>query len=177
MASPAPTSPARTIWLTGLPGAGKRTLAQALERALAGRGLPVARLDSGALRRARLPELGFSPADRRVHTLHLAHTAAQLNAHGVWVLVHAVSPAASDRARVHAQLPDLLEVFVDTPKDLCVARGEDGRWALALAGDLRGFTGVDAPYEPPAHPALRLTGEGDPTALASQVLDRLETPA
>lgn len=149
-----------TVWLTGLPAAGKSTIARALEERLVTGGRLAYVLDGDELRRGLTSDLGFD-ADARAENVRRGAEAARLLADaGVIAVVALISPYAVARARaaaLHAAAGlDFLEVFVDTPLDECERRDPKGFYARARRGLLRGFTGVDDPYEPPADPALRL---------------------
>jgi bifunctional enzyme CysN/CysC len=169
-----------TVWLTGLSGSGKSSVAVAAERALVAEGRPAYVLDGDNLRHGLNGDLGFSAADRAENVRRVGHVAALLADAGVVVLVPLVSPYRADRDRVralHAEagLP-FLEVFVDTPIELCEQRDPKGLYKKARAGELTGFTGVDDPYEAPAAPDLVLRPEdGDPAAMAVAVLGLLPT--
>jgi bifunctional enzyme CysN/CysC len=149
-----------TVWLTGLPASGKSTLAGALERRLVESGRVAYRLDGDNLRHGLTGDLGFESADRAENVRRTAHAARLLADAGAIVLVAVISPYASDRAlarRVHEELDlPFVEVFVDTPLELCEQRDPKGLYARARSGELEGLTGVDDPYEPPAEPDLTL---------------------
>ncbi|MGN6686780.1 MAG: adenylyl-sulfate kinase [Actinomycetales bacterium] len=149
-----------TVWLTGLSGAGKTTIATALAERLRAEGRPVQLLDGDDLRAALSPDLGFDRVDRDQHVRRVGWVAATLARHGVLALVPVIAPYAAGRlqvARVHAAaaLP-YLEVHVATPVEVCELRDVKGLYAKARAGELRGLTGLDDPYEPPTAPDLRL---------------------
>ncbi|WP_454684122.1 adenylyl-sulfate kinase [Ancylobacter moscoviensis] len=160
------------VWLTGLSGSGKSTLARALERRLFHRGGMATLLDGDTLRAGLNSDLGFSDADRAENNRRLAEVANLLKGLGHIVLVAAVSPSAQARARVRAIVGDrFFEVHVATPLDVCEARDPKGLYAKARAGEIRGFTGVDAPYEAPSAPELVIENDKlDPAA----GVDRLE---
>jgi adenylylsulfate kinase len=149
-----------TVWLTGLPGSGKTTIAVALEERLIARRVLAYRLDGDNLRHGLCGDLGFSEADRE-ENIRRAGEAAKLFADaGVVVLASFISPYRGARervARIHAEahLP-FLDVFVDCPVELAEQRDPKGLYAKARAGKVRGFTGVDAPYEAPESPAVHL---------------------
>ena len=150
-----------TVWLTGLPASGKSTLAGAVERALVEQGRPAYRLDGDNLRHGLNGNLGFDPADRAENVRRTAHAARLLADAGLVVLVSLVSPYASgrDEARaIHEEsgLP-FLEVFIDTPLELCERRDPKGLYAKARRGELQGMTGIDDPYEPPVAPEIVVT--------------------
>lgn len=164
-----------TVWLTGLSGSGKSTVAVAAERALVRAGRPAYVLDGDNLRHGLNADLGFSAEDRAENVRRVGHVARLLADAGVVVLVPVISPYRADRALVRglhgeAGLP-FLEVFVDTPLALCEQRDPKGLYRRARAGELTGFTGIDDPYEAPERPDLVLRPEdGDPAAMAEQVL-------
>jgi len=158
-----------TVWLTGLPASGKSTLAGALERVLVRQGRPAYRLDGDNLRHGLNGNLGFDPADRSENVRRTAHAAHLLADAGLIVVVSLVSPYIADRTEARAihEQADLsfLEVFVDTPLELCERRDDKGLYARAHAGALQGMTGVDDPYEPPPDPEMTIV----PGALAESV--------
>jgi bifunctional enzyme CysN/CysC len=147
-----------TVWLTGLPSSGKSRVGEELERRLVAAGRPAYLLDGENVRYGLSSDLGFSPADRHEHARRVASAARMLSDAGMVAIVALVSPAAADRAaarELHEQADlDFLEVWVDTPVEECERRDPRGLYARARAGDLRGFTGVDAPYEAPVDPQL-----------------------
>ena len=163
-----------TVWLTGLPASGKSTIAEELERRLVASGRPAYLLDGENVRHGLSGDLGFSAADRHEHARRVASVARMLADAGLVTVVALVSPAAADRewARsLHdeAGLP-FVEAWVDTPLEECERRDPHGLYARARAGTLSGFTGVDAPYEPPEAPDVRLRGA---TETVEASVDRL----
>jgi bifunctional enzyme CysN/CysC len=167
-----------TVWFTGLSGSGKSTVAIEVERQLLAAGRPCYLLDGDNLRHGLNGDLGFSAEDRDENVRRVAEVARLFADAGVVALVPLISPyrAARDRARqVHevAGLP-FLEVFVDTPIELCEQRDPKGLYAKARAGEIRGFTGIDDPYEAPLAPEVVLRPEhGDPAAMAAAVIGRI----
>lgn len=167
-----------TVWLTGLSGSGKSTVAVELERRLVAAGRPAFLLDGDNLRHGLNSDLGFTAADRAENVRRVGEVARLFAEAGVVAIVSLISPYRADRDRaraVHeaAGLP-FLEIFVDTPLEVCEARDPKGMYAKARAGEIRGFTGIDDPYEPPLTPALVLhPADGDPAAMAAAVLARL----
>jgi adenylyl-sulfate kinase len=160
-----------TVWLTGLPASGKSTVAAALESRLLGEGRPAYVLDGDNLRHGLNGDLGFSPEDRAENVRRTAEVAALMADAGVTVLVALVSPYRADRAAARAVherhgLP-FLEVWVSTPLEECERRDPKGLYARARAGELRGMTGVDDPYEPPDAPDLEVGGDGADAVLAA----------
>ncbi|HEV3047153.1 MAG TPA: sulfate adenylyltransferase subunit CysN [Solirubrobacteraceae bacterium] len=149
-----------TLWFTGLPGAGKSTVAAAVEERMLAAGQPAFLLDGDNLRHGLNGDLGFDEQARRENVRRTAHVARLLAESGTIALVSLVSPYAADReaaATLHAADElGFLEVFVDAPLELCEQRDPKGLYARARAGELSGMTGVGAPYEAPAAPDLVL---------------------
>jgi adenylylsulfate kinase len=147
-----------TVWFTGLPSAGKTTLATALSARLGGR--PVELLDGDEVREFLSQGLGFSRADRDTNVLRIGWVAATLARHGVLVLASVISPFADTRAQVRAlherKGAAFLEVHVAAPVEVCSDRDVKGLYARQARGELQGLTGVDAPYEAPAAPQARV---------------------
>ncbi|MGH2870627.1 MAG: adenylyl-sulfate kinase [Solirubrobacteraceae bacterium] len=163
-----------TIWLTGLPGSGKTTVARSLQSDLASRGLHTCVLDGDELRTGLSSDLGMSRADRAEQARRVAHVAAIVAARGVVPIVALVSPFAEDRDRarmIHERAGiQFLEVWVNTPAQVCEARDPKGLYARAAAGRLSGLTGRDAPYEPPPAPELEVSGwDGPPEVAAARI--------
>jgi bifunctional enzyme CysN/CysC len=154
-----------TVWLTGLPASGKSTIAEELERALVGLGRPAYLLDGENVRHGLSGDLGFSPADRSEHARRVASVARMFADAGLVVITALVSPAAADREfarELHEEAGlDFVEAWVDTPLEECERRDPHGLYARARAGQLPGFTGVDAPYEAPERPDVRIHGAGE----------------
>jgi bifunctional enzyme CysN/CysC len=168
-----------TVWLTGLSGSGKSTVAAELERRLVASGRPAYLLDGDNLRHGLNTDLGFSAADRAENVRRVGEVAKLLADAGVVAIVSLVSPYSADRQRVRAAHSDgslpFLEIFVDTPLEVCEARDPKGMYAKARAGEIKNFTGIDDPYEAPEAPHLRLRPEdGDAAAQAALVLDLIE---
>ncbi len=157
-----------TVWLTGLPASGKSLLGERLAELLSQRDTPVELISSGRLRRTPLgASLGFSRDDRDTNVRRHAFAAQLLVRNGVSAVVSAVSPFHSTRQEIAAQLDPFVLVHVATPRATCLERDTTGNWERALRGEIRNFTGVDGPYEPPESPALRvdLSQEDEETAL------------
>src|SRR5262245_48295683 len=172
----APASGARCIWLTGLPGAGKTTLASALEQQLRRLGRPTCVLDGDSLRTGLCRDLGFSDADRIENIRRVAEVARLMVDAGLTVMVALVSPFGAQRRLARDLLSDgeFIEVFVDTPLEECERRDPKGMYARARRGELRDFTGVDSRYERPEHPDVRIdTSITSVEESVEQVLRRL----
>jgi bifunctional enzyme CysN/CysC len=154
-----------TLWFTGLPGAGKSTVAAAVEERLLEAGQPAFLLDGDNLRHGLNGDLGFDEGARRENVRRTAHVARLLAESGTVALVSLVSPYAADRetaAALHeADELTFIEIFVDAPLELCEQRDPKGLYARARAGELAGLTGVGAPYEAPADPDLVLGSDGE----------------
>jgi bifunctional enzyme CysN/CysC len=150
------------VWMTGLPSSGKSTIAAALEQRLVAEGRAAYLLDGDNLRHGINGNLGFDAEDRAENVRRAAHVAALLADAGTVALVSLVSPYAADRdqARRIAEERELdfLEVFVNTPLEECERRDPKGLYAKARSGEIKGFTGVDAPYEAPERPDVELAG-------------------
>jgi adenylyl-sulfate kinase len=144
------------LWLTGLSGAGKSTVAAKLGPALAERGHRVELLDGDEVRTNLCQGLGFSRADRDTNIARIGYVANKLAKHGVAVLVAAISPYRQARDQVRASVDSFVEVYVAAPVSTCAERDPKGLYAKALAGQISHFTGVSDPYEPPPDPELIL---------------------
>jgi adenylylsulfate kinase len=145
------------VWLTGLPSAGKTTLATALAARLRAEGVTgIEQLDGDEVREFLTKGLGFSREDRDTNVLRIGWVAATLAKHGVLVLASVISPYAETRAGVRALHAErgagFVEVHVATPVEVCSERDVKGLYAKQRAGELSGLTGVDAPYEAPPNP-------------------------
>jgi bifunctional enzyme CysN/CysC len=167
-----------TVWLTGLSGSGKSTIAAAVTGALVERGIATYTLDGDNVRHGLNGDLGFSPEDRVENVRRIGEVARLLADAGLVVLVPVISPyrAGRDHARrLHeaAALP-FLEVFVDAPLEVCEARDPKGLYARARAGELRGMTGVDDVYEAPETPDLVVESAAiTEVEAAARILERL----
>lgn len=149
-----------TVWLTGLSGSGKSTIANAVAERLLAEGVLAYLLDGDNIRHGLNADLGFGAADRAENVRRLGEVARLMADAGLVVLVPAISPYVVDRDRVRAAHAEaglaFAEVFVDTPLDVCEQRDPKGLYRDARAGRLTGFTGIDDPYEPPVTPDLRI---------------------
>ena len=149
-----------TLWLTGLPASGKSTIAAALERALIERGIHAYRLDGDNIRHGLNKNLGFSREDREENIRRIGEVSKLFAESGCVAITAFISPYIIDRDNVRTLHEDgdltFLEVFVDAPLEVCERRDPKGQYKKARAGEIKGFTGVDDPYEPPEKPELAL---------------------
>jgi bifunctional enzyme CysN/CysC len=168
-----------TVWFTGLSGSGKSTVAAACERVLLDRGRPGYLLDGDNLRHGLNGDLGFSADDRSENVRRVGEVARLFADAGLVALVPLISPYRADRERARAAHvaagAPFFEVHVATPIEVCEQRDPKGLYAKARAGEIKGFTGIDDPYEPPEHPDLVLTpASGTPDQQAALVLALLD---
>ena len=165
-----------TLWFTGLSGAGKTTISEIVERELRERHGKIEVLDGDIVRTNLSKGLGFSREDRDTNILRIGFVANLLTRNGVGVIVSAISPYKEARDQVRREIgEDFLEVFIDCPVEVCAERDVKGLYAKAYAGEIKEFTGVSDPYEPPAAPELTVkTDEEDPQESAQRVIGRLE---
>ncbi len=171
----APAGSGATIWLTGLPSAGKTTTANALAERLTELGRPVEILDGDAVRPVLSPELGYSRADRDANVTRIGWVASRLARHGVIVIAAVVSPFAAARDGVRARHQGqarFYEVHIATPVEVCAERDVKGLYARQRTGEVAGLTGIDDEYEPPLHPELVIDTSARP--LAQSVDDLVE---
>ena len=167
---------AATIWLTGLSGSGKSTIAFALEQELTARGHLAYVLDGDNVRHGLNRDLGFSPEDRQENTRRIAEVAALFNHSGVIVISSFISPYAKDRDSAREIVGEsFLEVFVDTPLEVCEARDPKGLYKRARAGEIAEFTGLTAPYDAPQNPDIHLhTHQSTPEEIVQAIITELK---
>ncbi len=166
------------VWLTGLSGAGKSTTANAVEQRLHALGRHSYILDGDNLRHGLTRDLGFTPADRVENVRRIAEVAKLFVDAGLIVLVSVISPFRDERemARRMMEEGEFIEIFVDAPLEVCERRDPKGLYRKARAGEIKNFTGIDSPYEPPESPDIVLkTGERSVDALADQVIAYLQS--
>jgi len=163
------------LWFTGLSGSGKSTVAGALEQALYALGVSTYLLDGDNVRHGLCRDLGFSDDDRRENIRRVGEVAKLMVDAGLVVLTAFISPHRAERDIVRNLLDDgqFIEVFVDTPLDICEARDPKGLYKKARAGELKNFTGIDSEYQAPQAPDVHLDGEQLVTHLVAQLLDVL----
>ncbi|MDQ3986092.1 MAG: adenylyl-sulfate kinase [Actinomycetota bacterium] len=162
------------IWFTGLSGSGKTTIAHIVEDKLLGGGIPAEILDGDVVRENLSKGLGFSKEDRDTNIRRIAFVAHLLQRNGVFVITAAISPYRSVREEARVMIKDFVEVFADAPLDVCEQRDVKGMYAKARAGEIKGFTGIDDPYEPPSGPEVVCqTDTETPEESAQKVIDKL----
>jgi bifunctional enzyme CysN/CysC len=164
-----------TVWLTGLSGSGKSAIADLVLAKLTSLGTTAYVLDADNLRHGLNSDLGFSPDDRTENCRRVAEVAKLFADAGVTCIVPIISPYAADRCQARRRHEQdglrFVEVFVDTPLEICVARDPKGLYRRALAGEITQFTGISAPYEVPDNPELHLRTDGvEPDTLADRII-------
>ncbi|WP_405641241.1 adenylyl-sulfate kinase [Streptomyces uncialis] len=168
-----------TVWLTGLPSAGKTTIAYALADRLRAAGRRVEVLDGDEIREFLSAGLGFSREDRHTNVQRIAFVAELLASHGVLALVPVIAPYADSRDAVRkrhqAAGTTYVEVHVATPVDVCSVRDVKGLYAKQAAGEISGLTGVDDPYEEPEAPDLRIESQDQTVQESAAALHALLT--
>ena len=166
-----------TVWLTGLTGSGKSTIAVDLEKRLWERGVRAYILDGDNIRHGLNKNLGFSPADRTENIRRIGEVAKLFSDAGLVTLTAFISPYRADRDQVRALMGqgDFIEVHVDCPVEVCEQRDVKGLYKKARAGEIKEFTGISAPYEAPEKPELTINTAGQSVeASARQILQHLE---
>ncbi|TXN43208.1 adenylyl-sulfate kinase [Methylobacterium sp. WL7] len=161
------------VWLTGLPGSGKTSIANVVDRRLSNESRHSLILDGDNLRHGLNRDLGFSTADRSENVRRTAETARLISESGLITIIALVSPIRAEREMARQIASDLpfLEVFIDTPLEICERRDPKGLYSLARAGKIGQFTGVSAPYERPLQPDLVVSTENiSPDASAFSVI-------
>src|SRR5689334_4570116 len=168
------TTTGLTIWFTGLSGAGKSTISAILERELRAIGRKVEALDGDVVRTHLSKGLGFSKEDRDTNIRRIGWVCEVLSRNDVIAIAAAISPYRAVRDEIREHIPNFFEVFVEVPLEVAIQRDTKGLYKKALAGEIRGFTGVDDPYEPPLDPALvGRTDKATPAESAERILSAL----
>jgi adenylylsulfate kinase len=162
------------VWITGLPASGKSTVAAALTKELASRGVNVAVLESDALRKVLTPQPRYDDEERDVFYGALAHIGQLLTEHGISVIFDATANRRAYRDRARHAIARFLEVFVDCPLDVCIARDPKGIYRRGREGSAPGVPGLTAVYEPPDSPDLAVRGDvEDPARAARRIVYKL----
>ena len=160
-----------TVWFTGLSASGKTTISQAVAEVLRARGYRVETLDGDVVRQNLTKSLGFSKEDRDENIRRIGFVAHLLSRNGVIAVVAAISPYRAIRDEVRARIGRFVEVFANAPLEVCEQRDPKGLYRQARAGEIKGFTGIDDPYEAPLKPELVLdAGTKTAQALADEVI-------
>lgn len=169
------TSRACTIWFTGLSGAGKSTITEQLVPMLKARNCKVEILDGDVVRTNLSKGLGFSKEDRDINIRRIGFVCHLLTRNGVFAVSAAISPYKNIRNEVREQIQDFVEVYVKASLETCISRDVKGLYKKALAGEIKEFTGVSDPYEPPEHPEVVCHTEHEtPEESARKIILRLE---
>lgn len=164
-----------TLWLTGLSGAGKTTIAKLVYERLSEAGARVEMLDGDVVRENLSRDLGFSKQDRDTHIRRIGFVAELLSRHGVIVIVAAIAPYREVRDELRRSIETFVEVYVECPLEVAVARDVKGLYRKAIAGEIPQFTGVSDPYEPPLSPELVIQSDKEaPSASAERVWAKLQ---
>jgi adenylylsulfate kinase len=164
-----------TIWFTGLPSAGKTTLARSLEKALSQRGYRIEVLDGDEVRQRLSRGLGFSKEDRNENIRRISYVANLITRSGGVAITCAISPYRQLRDEARREIGRFVEVYVKCPLDVCIARDVKGLYAKALRGEITQFTGVSDPYEEPLHPEVVVETDCQrPEESIAMILRRLE---
>ncbi|MBX3062626.1 MAG: adenylyl-sulfate kinase [Anaerolineae bacterium] len=165
-----------TLWLTGLSGAGKTTIALALEAELRGRGVRVERLDGDVVREGLTRDLGFSKEDRDKNIERVTFVAKLLSRNGVGVIASFISPYRDARDKARRETTNFIEVFVNASLDTCIKRDVKGMYAKAIAGEIKQFTGISDPYEAPEAAELTLVTDNESVEQSvARILEYLES--
>jgi adenylyl-sulfate kinase len=163
------------IWMTGLSGAGKTTIALEMLRQLDGRNLKLERLDGDVVREGLTSDLGFSAEDRRKNIERVTFVAKLLSRNDVGCVCSFISPYQAVRDHVREETTNFLEVFIDAPLDVVIARDVKGMYKKAIAGEIPNFTGISDPFEAPTNPDIHLRTDLETVAeSAGKIIAELE---
>jgi len=172
---PTPADNGFAVWFTGLSGSGKSTLAELLVDVLEERGVRYELLDGDVVRTHLSKGLGFSKEDRDTNILRIGWVAERLTYHGAAALVSAISPYREVRDQIRSQIPRFVEVFVSCPVEECARRDRKGLYEKAMRGEIKGFTGVDDPYEEPLDAEVVVqTDKQSPEECLAAIVAKLE---
>ena len=165
-----------TLWFTGLSGAGKSTISELVSTEIKARGSRLEILDGDIVRENLSKGLGFSKEDRDTNIRRIAFVADLLSRNGTPVITAAISPYREIRDEAREMMGDrFIEVYIEASVDACAERDVKGLYAKAFSGEIKEFTGVSDPYEPPENPEVRLkTEEQEPAESAAQLITYLE---
>lgn len=164
-----------TVWFTGLSGAGKTTISKSVAEILRQEGYKLEVLDGDIVRQNLSKGLTFSKADRDENIRRIGFVSHLLTRNGVIVIVSAISPYREIREEVRQKIGDFVEVYVNAPLEVCEKRDVKGLYQRARSGEIKGFTGIDDPYEAPLNPEIEcLTDQEDTLESVSKVLEQLK---
>lgn len=164
-----------TVWFTGLSGAGKTTISRAVAEALQSQVQNLEILDGDIVRQNLTKGLGFSKEDRDENIRRIGFVSHLLTRNGVIVLVSAISPYRDIREEVRQRIGDFVEIYVNAPLEICEGRDVKGLYKRARAGEIKSFTGIDDPYEPPLNPEVECrTDQEELSESVGKVLQKLE---
>ncbi|MBC6473506.1 MAG: adenylyl-sulfate kinase [Hormoscilla sp. GM102CHS1] len=164
-----------TLWFTGLSGAGKTTISRAVAEALRSKRYPLEILDGDIVRQNLTKGLGFSKEDRDENIRRIGFVSHLLTRNGVIVLVSAISPYRQIRQEVREKVKDFVEVYVNAPLAVCEERDVKGLYKRARAGEIKAFTGISDPYEPPVNPEIECrTDKEELSESVAKVLHKLQ---
>ena len=163
------------LWLTGLSGSGKSTVAEIVEGELAARSIKIERLDGDIVRQGLTSDLGFSKEDRAKNIERVTFVARLLSRNGVGCICSFISPYQSIRDKVRIETTNFIEVFVDASLEAVIERDVKGLYKKAIAGEIPNFTGISDPFEAPDAPDLHIQTDNEtPLESANQILEYLE---
>ena len=165
-----------TVWFTGLSGAGKSTVSRIIEARLRQRDFKVEVLDGDVIRTHLSKGLGFSKEDRDTNIRRIGWVCEVLSRNGVVALAAAISPYRAVRDEIRGRIPNFVEVYLEAPLDVLAERDVKGLYKKAMAGEIKNFTGVDDPYEPPLSPEVTCYSDGreTPEQSAAKLIAYLE---
>jgi adenylylsulfate kinase len=159
-----------TVWLTGLPASGKSEIATRVEESLLERGLDAERIDEGEIREQFFPGLGFEKESAEGLVQFLGHVCNLLTRNGAIAVAAAVSPSQDGRNEIRSQVGTFVEVHLKSRPEVCAQRDSTGNYDRARKGELRGFPGVDAPYDEPIQPEILIDAENEDVEAATRTI-------
>lgn len=168
--------PGFTLWFTGLSGAGKSTLSEIVEKELRARGVKVEVLDGDVVRTHLSKGLGFSKEDRDTNIRRIGWVCEVLSRNGVCAISAAISPYRAIRDELRGKIENFIEIYMEVSLEKLIERDVKGLYKKAIAGEIKNFTGVDDPYEPPLHPEVTCFSDGreTPQQSAAKIIAYLE---
>jgi adenylyl-sulfate kinase len=165
-----------TVWFTGLSGTGKTTSSRLLEQTLRAQSAKVELLDGDAVRQRLSQGLGFSKEDRDENVTRIGFVCELLSRNGIATIAAAISPYCAAREKIRAQIPNFVEVYMECPIEILIENDVKGLYKRALAGEIRNFSGVSDPYEPPLKPDVTIRAYRDtPEEGVAMVWEKLES--